>query len=647
MYRAETEQERVAKLNACLSKVLNAMKPPEKITVSEWADKNRRLSSDASAEVGKWRTSRTPYMKEILDCFNDPRIEHIVIVAASQVGKSEAINNMIGYCITEDPGPILLVEPTTDDAKAYSKERIAPMIRETKCLRKAIAPPKSRDSSNTVLQKAFIGGMLTLTGSTEAHALCSRPIRYLFGDERDRWAASAGSEGNPWELATARTTTFYNRKMVEVSTPTIKGASNIASAFETGTKERWKSQCRHCGMYSEVQFEDIRFDYDTVGTDENDEKIFDIKEIFYTCPLCGGISTEHEVKKQPAKWVAEAPKAARLHKTRSFWLTAWVSPWATWKEIILQYLQAIGDSEKMQVVFNTKFGKLWENRGNMASEDDVMARREEYAAELPDGVLVLTCGVDTQDNRLEYEVVGYGHFGEKWGIKKGIIMGRPDTNEVWERLDDVINHKYKFADGVSLGISLTFVDEGGHFTQEVRLRCLERFHKNVFAIKGAAGTGNRDIPYTSPPKRQNIVINDEKSNAKKIIPTWVYEIGVNAGKQKIFDDLKVQTPGARYCHFPKRDDYGKAYFKSLMSEHLVYDKKKKRNPWQWEKIPGHERNEGLDCRNYANAAYESLDPDLDAIENRLRNIRAGKVTEKKKKPRKTAVKRKNSGFNDW
>lgn len=636
--RKETEQQREAKLNACIAKVLSAMKPPENLTVSQWADKHRRLSSEASAEVGKWRTSRTPYMKEILDSFTDPKVEHIVVVAASQVGKSEALNNMIGYCIHQDPGPILLVEPTVDNARFYSKERIAPMIRETKCLKKVISAPKSRDSGNTVLQKAFPGGMLTLTGSTEAQALCSRPIRYLFGDERDRWAVSAGSEGDPWELALARTTTFYNRKMVEVSTPTIKGASNIAKAFEMGTKELWKSQCPHCGEYSEIQFDDIRFDYKAVGTDENEEKIFEIWNIFYSCPVCGGVSTECEIKKQPAKWVAEASEAKALHKTRSFWLTAWVSPWATWHAIILQWLQAEGDTAKMQVVYNTKFGKLWENRGDMQSEEGIMARREDYEAELPDGVLVLTCGVDTQDDRLEYEVVGHGHFGEKWGIKKGIIMGRPDSDEVWQRLDDVIDHKYTFANGKSLGISLTFVDEGGHFTQEVRRRCTERQHKNVFAIKGAAGV--RDIPYTSVPKKQKIIID-----GKRIGMAWVYEIGVDAGKQKIFDDLKVQTPGAHYSHFPRSDDYGKEYFKSLMSEHLVYDKKLK-NPWHWEKIPGHERNEALDCRNYANAAFAALDPDLDAIDTRLKQSTV-KAREPKKKPSATKRKPKKESFNDW
>lgn len=637
--RNETEQQREAKLNACIAKVLNAMKPPDIRTVAEWADKNRRLTSESSAEIGKWRTSRTPYMLEVLNSFTDPKVEHIVVVASSQVGKSEVENNIVGYIIDQDPGPILFVQPTVDDAKKYSEMRIAPMIRETKCLKKKVADPKTRDGANTKRQKAFPGGVLVLAGSNVPHDLCSMPIRYLIGDERDRWAKSAGSEGDPWELAVARTRTFYNRKLIEVSTPTVKGASAIAKAYSLGTMERWKTQCQHCGEYSEIQFEDIRFEYDSVDKDE--EKIFDIKSICYVCPICGGVSSENEVKKQPSRWEAEVPEAKELHKTRSFWLTAWVSPWATWESIILQFLQAGTDSAKLQVVYNTQFGKLWENRGDMDSEEDMLARREEYDAELPDGTLVLTCGVDTQDDRLEYEVVGYGHFKEKWGIKKGIIMGRPDTDEVWERLDDVIDHKYTFLNGLSLGISLTFVDEGGHFTQEVRRRCRERQNKNVFAIKGASGS--RDIPYTSIPKRQKIVINSQTVGT-----VWVYEIGVDAGKQKIFDDLRVKTPGANYCHFPRRDDYGKAFFKSYMSERLTYNEKLK-NPWHWEKIPGHERNEALDCRNYANAAFEALDPDLDAIDCRLKSVlsETGESVPKKKTKKPTRNRPSDTVYSDW
>lgn len=579
MFR-ESEKDRVNKLNACLAKILSGMKPPEDLTVSQWADKNRRLTSESSAEVGKWRTSRTPYMFDILDSFTDPLIEHIVVVAASQVGKSETINNMVGYCIDQDPGPILLIQPTIDDVKRYSEMRIAPMIRETRCLKRKVADPKSRDAANTKRQKSFPGGVLVMTGSNVAHDLSSMPIRYVFGDERDRWATSAGSEGDPWELAVARTRTFYNKKMVEVSTPTVKGASAIENSYNLGTMERWKTQCPHCGEYVELTFDNIRFEYD--AAENGDKKIFHISEIFYVCPECGGISDEHTMKSQPAKWVATVPEARKHHKTRSFWLTAWVSPWATWESIILQFLQAGTDSAKLQVVYNTQFGELWEERGDMASEDDVMARREVYEAEVPDGVLLLTCGVDTQDDRLEYEVVGHRRYGETWGIKKGVILGRPDTEEVWERLDEVLSHKYKFKSGVSLQISLTFIDEGGHFTQEVRQHCLARQYDHVFAIKGA----NRpDIPYTAPPKKQKIVVN-----GKVIGQVWVYEIGVNAGKQKIVDNLRVQSPGANYCHFPLRDDYGKQFFKQLMSEHLAYVPKLK-HPWQWQKIPGHERNE--------------------------------------------------------
>lgn len=638
MFR-ESEKDRVNKLNACLAKILSGMKPPEDLTVSQWADKNRRLTSESSAEVGKWRTSRTPYMFDILDSFTDPLIEHIVVVAASQVGKSETINNMVGYCIDQDPGPILLIQPTIDDVKRYSEMRIAPMIRETRCLKRKVADPKSRDAANTKRQKSFPGGVLVMTGSNVAHDLSSMPIRYVFGDERDRWATSAGSEGDPWELAVARTRTFYNKKMVEVSTPTVKGASAIENSYNLGTMERWKTQCPHCGEYVELTFDNIRFEYD--AAENGDKKIFHISEIFYVCPECGGISDEHTMKSQPAKWVATVPEARKHHKTRSFWLTAWVSPWATWESIILQFLQAGTDSAKLQVVYNTQFGELWEERGDMATEDDVMARREVYEAEVPDGVLLLTCGVDTQDDRLEYEVVGHQRFGETWGIKKGVILGRPDTEEVWERLDEVLSHKYKFKSGVSLQISLTFIDEGGHFTQEVRQHCLARQYDHVFAIKGA----NRpDIPYTAPPKKQKIVVN-----GKVIGQVWVYEIGVNAGKQKIVDNLRVQSPGANYCHFPLRDDYGKQFFKQLMSEHLAYVPKLK-HPWQWQKIPGHERNEAFDIRNYNLAACEILSPDWDTIEQKLRTAKPGEenasipMKEKKAKPRK---RKKSEFYDEW
>ncbi len=650
-----TSRPAARRLNGAIAKALAGMKPPDDLTVTQWAERNRRLSSEASAEPGPWRTSRTPYLREPMDAFTDPKVRRIVMASASQVGKSELENNIIGYIIAEDPGSILYIHPTTIDAKEYSKLRIAPMIRDCPTLRRKVAAPKSRDSGNTLLQKTYPGGILTMCGSTEAHALASKPIRYVLGDERDRWATSAGNEGDPWELAMARQTTFYNAKAVEVSTPTVKNASAIEASYGEGTMERWKSRCPHCGKYHEIQWEHIRYDYEE--TVVNRKKVYKVKSVWYNCPSCGCISDEATMKKAPARWEADNP-AAYAQGVRSFWLNAFVSQWASWASIVLKYLNAIGNTRKLQVVYNTCFGLLWEDRGDLEDEDSLMARRdvEAYGLEdggtpfdLPDGVLVLTAGVDTQDDRMEYEVIGHGHFGETWGIEKGIIMGRPDEDATWAKLDEMVfDRVFRFKDGIGLRQSMSFVDEGGHFTQDVRLRCRERIGKKVFCIKGMPGP---DKPYTAPPKQMKIVIN------KVAVGTcWQYQIGVDSGKQIIMDNLSVKTPGSKYCHFPRRDDYGSGYFAGLLSERLEYDAAKKQ-PWVWKKIPGHERNEALDCRNYAMAAFKALPANLDLIDRRLKAARGETTPEAVATPQaapatpRAKSKKEHSGrgkkYDDW
>ena len=598
--------------------LMKGMLPPDDLTVSEWAEKKRRLSAEASAEPGPWRNDRTPYLRDVMDSFSDPKVRHIVMVAASQVGKTEAELNIVGYIIDEDPGSILFIHPTVTDAKEFSKLRIAPMIRDSPALKRKVSDAKQRDSANTILQKSYPGGILTLCGSTEAHSLCSKPIRYVLGDERDRWAVSAGTEGDPWDLAMARQTTFYNAKAVEVSTPTIRNASAIEAAYAKGTMERWMTQCPHCGEYHEMQWKNLRFEYKEHMV--ANKRTYEVTSIIYVCPGCGGVTDERTMKRQHSKWVATNPNAM-TNGCRSFWLNAFCSQWASWESIIKKFLDAHDNTKKLQVVFNTCFGELWEDRGGMMGEDELLARREEYPAELPGGVLVLTCGIDTQDDRLEYEIVGHGHWGETWGIKAGIIMGRPDADATWEALDEVLDHKYEFQNGVGLKISMSFMDEGGHFTQQVRARCAARWEKKLFCIKGIYGS---DKPYTAPPKKQRITIEGSYYGE-----AWQYQIGVDSGKQLIFDNIKVQVPGTNYCHFPLRDDYGAAYFKGLMSETLTYDETKK-NPWVWKKIPGHERNERLDCRNYALAAFAALTVNLDEREKRIREM--GQKLHDPKKP---------------
>lgn len=639
--QAEATANRAARrLMKAISRGLAGMQPPENLTVTEWAECKRYLSTEASAEPGLWRTSRTPYLRAIMDAFTDPKIRHIVFVAASQVGKTEVLNNIIGYIIDQNPGSILFVHPTTIDAREFSKLRIAPMIRDSPAVRRRISAPKSRDSGNTLLQKTYPGGILTLCGSNEAHALASKPIRYVFGDERDRWAQSAGTEGDPWELAMARQTTFYNAKAVEVSTPTIRGSSNIAKSFAKGTMERWKSQCPHCGEFHEIQWKDIR--YKAEETVVNHERTYTVHDVFWICPGCGCVSEETTMKKQPAKWVAENP-AAYANGVRSFWLNAFVSPWASWESICLKYQNALGDTGKMQVVYNTCFGQLWEDRGDTQDPDTLLGRREVYEAELPEGVLVLTAGVDTQDDRMEYEIVGHGHFGETWGIEKGIIMGRPDDPATWDSLDMMVfDRVLRFKDGLGLKVSMSFVDEGGHFTEWVRQFCRNRVGKKVFCIKGFPGA---DRPFTSPPKKQKIIIKN-----RYLGTVWQYQLGVDSGKQIIMDNLKVQAPGPKYCHFPLRDDYGAMYFHGLLSEHLVPEGKV-RQRWVWTKIQGHERNEPLDCRNYALAAFKVLPVDLDAVDRRLKVAR-GKRPSTEEAPRQPPkrrgpVKPKDTGYDDW
>lgn len=628
--RMKTSEE-LDSLKKTIARAVSNFKPPEQLSVTEWANEYRKLSSENSAEPGKWKTSRTPYLEEIMNAFTDPKVHRIAVAASSQVGKTEMELNMLGYAIDIDPGPIMFVLPNTKPvAEEFSKRRISTMIRDTPRLRKKVADVKSRNGNNTIFNKTYPGGMLTITGANSPSNLASTPCRYVFGDERDRWPKSAGTEGDPWGLVEARTITFYNHKMVEVSTPTIKGFSAIEKAFNTGTQEYWCVECPHCHEYNFIKLGNINFEYEK--KEINGEKQFTVTKIEYVCPECGCISSESDIRKQPKKWIAKNPDAYK-NGVRSFWINAFSSPWVTWEKIILKFLEADGDPDMLKTVFNTLLGELWEDRSGVVDEDALLARREPYEAELPDGVLCLTCGVDTQDNRLEYEVVGYGHFKENWGIEKGMIMGKPDDDETWEKLDRIIDKTWKFKNGRGLKISLTFVDSGGHYTQDVYSQCNRRMNKMVFAIKGANREGT---PYISVPKQVNIL----DANKRAIGKAWLYYIGVSSGKEKIMSGLEVQQPGARYSHFPLDEErgYDLNFANGLLSEQMVFQDKK----WKWVKLPGHNRNEALDCRNYANAAFTALNPNLELIERKLK----GTSEEKKEKKVKRQPKRRASSLMD-
>ena len=612
---SESEQ----RLNKLLKRPLKSFQPPENLTVSEWADKYRVLPREGSAEGGKWRTSRTPYLKEIMDAFTDPTVERIVMVSSSQIGKSEMEINAIGYIIDQDPGPILYIHPTLEEAQKFSTQRFTPMVRDTKVLRRKVASAKRGDARNTKLQKNFPGGLITMIGTSSAAALASAPIRYVICDERDRWERSAGKEGDPFKLAQARQTTFYNRKTLEVSTPTIKGNSPIAESYELGTQEKWCVTCPHCGEYFEVIFKRIHYTkHEMTIAGKEVTMVDDVVEV--ECPHCGSLSTERQIRKQPHKWIANAPEA-RKKGIRSFWLNAFSSPWVTWQSICQEYEDAKGDPNKLKAVYNTKFGELWEELGATHGEEYYYERRESYGTlpdgtpiDVPEGPVFLTMGVDVQDNRLESEVVGFGHHKETWGIRKGMIDGSPADSTTWRKLDDVLQRDWVRFNGQRMRIASTCIDSGGHYTTSVYEYCRSQLAFLVFAIKGFGGDG---VPFISPFSRVHI---GETNRLCRL-----YKIGVDSGKAAIMTNLCVENRGPGFCHFPSEDDkgYNLRYFTGLLSERI--EENEKTGKRRWVKIPGHERNEPLDCRNYALAAFELSHCDTFAAEKRLNEL----VTEPK------------------
>lgn len=576
-------------------------RPPAALTVSEWADQNRVLVSEGSAEPGAWRTDRAPYQREIMDAFTQPGIWQIVIMASAQVGKSEIELNMMGCAIDNDPGPMLYVQPTKDVAEDYSKRRVAPMINACPSLRGKVFKARSRDAANTITMKTFPGGSLAIIGANSPADLSSKPIRYLFMDETDRFPESAGTEGDPQELAERRTETFrHNRKIVKTSTPTIKGKSKIEKDYMNGTQEEWHTECPHCHSYSYIRFADIHFEKEDY-TNASGDPDYHVKLVTWRCPTCKRDISEHECKRLPAKWVSKNPQAID-NGIRSFRLNAFMSPWSDWKEIVWKFLKAHKDPEKLKTFYNTILGETWEIHTNSGLDEKLYKRREHYDAEVPSGVLLLTMGMDTQDNRLEYEVVGWDRNGQSWGISYGVIPGRADAPGVWEEVDALLDKEWRLANGMKMRILATFIDSGGHFTTPIYKECAKRASRRIWPIKGEKGEGK---PECRPMKRG-------KGEGAKFM------LGVDAGKEGIMFEAAVDTPGPNYMHYPidYRAGYSMEYFRGLISERMEIHRRGGQGVIVWEQF--YERNEPLDCRNYARAAYRYFHWHFDELERIIR-----------------------------
>lgn len=561
---------------------------------------------------------------------------HLYLAGAEMIPthNSDIMNNVIGRYAHLDPATIMMIQPTIDMAQDYSKSRIAPMLRDTKVLNNLFydvkeagdtGTAKSRDGNNTILSKIFPGGRLIMCGANSPAGLASRPVRVLLADEVDRFPDSAGTEGDPVDLAAKRMTTFWNRVMGLFSTPTNEGASRIDTEYAAGTQEEWQHKCPGCGEYHLLRYQDMQTDY-TEHKDKTGKITVIVNGVKWRCPDCGFSFTERQMKDSPQKYVPQN-KVALKNGIRSFFLNAFTSPWITWDEVMKEWFEAKGDPKREQVIMNTRFGESYRQVGAFDDEQVFLRRREEYKAMLPKGILMLTAAVDTQDNRLEYEVCGWGTEEEAWGILKGIILGAPDQKRTWQELDTVLDRLYSFESGKTLRILRTFIDSGGHYTSQVYDYCQKNKHKQRFAIKGQGGPG---IPL-------NYKIGRAKNTGIALVM-----LGVDDGKQQIMNRLSIEQPGPQYFHYPKDEDvpglrdrgYDELYFKGIISEHKKNIKKYGQVHQIWVPVKEGIRNEPLDLRVYNLACMRSCKPNW----GRLQELVEGKPTEPKPQLEETVKK---------
>ncbi len=574
---------------------LKALEPPPNLTVSEWADARRVLSPEASAEPGRWDTSRAPFQRGMMDAVNDPLVHTVVVMSSAQVGKTELLNNFVGFRIDMDPGPMLLIQPTLEMAEAYSKDRLEPMLRDSPTLRAKVSLNR-RQSSNTIRHKNFPGGHLTLAGSNSPAGLASRPIRDVLADEIDRWDVS--DEGDPLALARKRTTTFWNRKHLVVSTPTIKGASRIETKFEESDQRRCYVPCPHCSERFVLRWQHVQWKDDQPDT------------AHLVCPTCGSLIEEGDraAMLRDPQWRPTAP----FKGTAGFHIWEGYSPWRRLADIVADFLEAKKSPDTLQVFINTSLGETWEERGEQAEAHVLLARREPYPAQVPAGAVCLTMGVDVQDDRLEALVVGWGPGEEAWIIDAHRISGDPQRPEPWLALDEILSASYAHESGAKISIQSTCLDTAGHRTQYAYDYALKREHQRVYAIIGRDGG---DRPIVSAPS--------EKRSGRDLRKVALYTVGSDTCKALIYSRLRNTDKGPGFVHLPLMHQAGtefragvdEEFIAQLTAEKLVTKHKAGVPQRVW--VQTRPRNEALDMFVYAIAALRLRKPDLAGMAARL------------------------------
>lgn len=554
-----------------------------------------------------------------MDAISDPHLRDVVIMAGAQVGKTEMLLNCIGYHIHHNPAPMLCIQPTLDMAQSFSKDRLSPMLRDTPALRGKVKDPRSRDANNTTTHKVFTGGHISLAGSNSAAGLASRPIRIVLCDEVDRYPASAGSEGDPIQLARKRSATFWNRKIVMVSTPTNKGASRIESAFEESDQRRYFVPCPDCGHEQTLKWSNVHWEKDKPETAS------------YVCEECG--SSWDDAARHRAVRQGEWKATEEFKGVAGFHINGIYSPWTPLADAVRDFLSAKRMPETLRVWINVYLAESFEDQGERIDDYAVAERSEPFGDQINENIVLITAGIDVQNDRFEYEIVGWGggpgHEEESWSLDYGVIYGDPSTPQIWNDLDTALKRRFSTEDGRELEIRAACIDSGGHYTQSVYNFVRPREGRRIFAIKGMAGESR---PIASRPTRNNI---------GKI---RLFTLGVDNIKELIFSRLKITIEGAGYCHFP--DDRPDEYFKQLASSEKIVTKYHKGFPRR-EFVKTRTRNEALDCRVYAIGALAILNTNLNTLADRKAHNRAQTAIDAPKQTQQRRQQSRGDFVNGW
>lgn len=595
-----------------------AFAPPPELTVSEFAEQEIHIPTGPMAGT-RWSNDLAPYQAGIMDAFHEEGVQTVVGMCSSQVGKTSIGLNMVAYHVAHDPCPILIVQPTARPmAEEFSKNRLQPLIQATPILRRTVSKKRSRDSSNTVFEKSFRGGTISIGGANSAASLASRPVRFLFLDEIDRFPVELPGEGNTIAIARARTKAYGRRRRVAMfSSPTIVDAP-IHSWWRDGDQRRFYVPCPACGEMHAYKWENVHWD----------PKTNDPETALLHCPSCDHAMDDAERKAMLAEgeWVAENPDR-RDKSIVSFHLSELYSPITPLAEIVEGFLKArsaqkAGDNSLMHTWQNTTLGEPIELEGGEGVDSaPLLARRESFGeADVPAGACLLTMGVDTQDDRLELLVIGWGPGEESWIIDRDTLPGDPVNPEVWEMLDEFLSHGYVHESGQVLQIAATCIDSAGHRTDNVYEYVRRVAARSVYATIGRDG----ERPIIASPSQPR-----KRARGGRKVPLYV--IGVDAAKALFMSRLKLEEVGPGYVHIPNKAWADDELIAQLTSERLMTRWHKGRPKTEWKKTRA--RNEMLDCMVLAIAALRRLGTraDLEKLHERLTSAPERKERKPKKK----------------